>query len=309
MRKVLIGVSFFILHSSLFIATAQFAPFQDDQSLVSPNFRYDVIRMKKVASIFIEEENKPDGKSISSEGIVQYYSFDTASRLTQSFYTIVHGYKSWDTIRTNYCYDKGNLITKRTGAGSFFDSWYYVWYADGKLRNEAHVHEAQAPPQGRSFISNAQKVISCDSFAYNEYPKQLQQYAYNEENKLYKKVITQYDDYKRMTGRYLHFEAGGIYSQVDLKYDSVGRIKEVSYSGNLSGHIGIRTELSYDKWGNILTEKVYEGGKQSHQIEYLYDNTTGLISYRLDREYAKENIAIWKFTYTFLDIDDIFDGR
>jgi hypothetical protein len=285
---------------------AQLAAFQDESDIITPTFRYDVIHTKKIASLTIHVEEKPDGQRITDDGIMQFYRFDSLARLSESHSTIKESYDTWDTVRSRYYYDKNNhLVTKRTNNKGIFDTWYYVWYEDGTLKKEAHVYESAGPGSNSDFKIGTQKVISCDSFAYNIYPKQVQRFGYNELNALYEKVITQYDDKKRMLGRYSHYQVGWLFSQVDIKYDSVFRIKEYTYASNLNGDTHKTVHLTYDKYGNILVEKVYIGDKQEHEIEYLYDNSTGLISDKLDRDYDKKTIEILKFSYTFLDEDDV----
>ncbi len=285
---------------------AQMAAFQDESDIITPTFRYNVINTKKIASITIQEEEKPDGKPIYNDGIMQYYRFDSAARLAESYYTIKENNDNWDTIRAKYYYDKnGLLVTKRTNEGVFYDTWYYVWDNDKMLRKEAHVHESAGPGDNADFKIGTQKMISCDSFAYNIYPKQVQRFGYNEQGAQYEKVITQYDDKKHLISRYSHFQVGWLFSQVDIKYDSIFRVKEYNYANNLNGDVHKTVKITYDKYGNILTEKVYSGDKQLHEIEYLYDNTTGLISDKIDRDYEKANIHICKYSYTFLDVDDV----
>lgn len=291
-------------------AQAQLAAFQDDRDIITPSFKYDVIHAKNIASIFIQIEEKPDGKMIRDDGIVQYYKFDTTSRLIQSYYTIKTGSNTWDTIRAQYYYDKDNrLLTKRINEGVFYDTWYYVWYADNNLKKEAHVHENPGTSGGQPFYIGEQKVISCDSFAYSIFPKQIQRFGYNEENTIYEKTITQYDDNKRMIERYSHYQVGWLYSQIDLKYDSANHISEYSISGNVNGEVHKTIRLSYDKSGNVLSEKIFESGKQTNEIEFLCDKTTGLITDKLDRDLKKGLIEIWKFNYTFFDKDIILDSQ
>ncbi len=303
-------ISFLVFNGSLFNSFAQLSTFQDEEGVISPTFRHDILREKKIASILIQDEVKPDGKKIHDDGIIQYYRFDTATRLTESYYTIKTESNAWDTIRTRYYYNGNNQpVTKRTNQGVFFDTWYYTWYQNGLIKKEAHVHETQAPAEGTSFYVGAQKVISCDSFAYNTYPKQIQRYGYNEENTIYEKTITQFDDHRNMIGRYSHYQVGWLYSQVDLKYDSANRLIEYTYSGNVNGEVHKTTRILYDKSGNISSEKIFEKEKQTHEVEFIYDNNTGLISDKLDRDYDKGLIEIRKFTYTFFDTDIILDSQ
>lgn len=305
MRRKSLAILIFVL--AVHIASyAQLAAFQDDGDIITPTFRYDIIHTKKVASITIHVEEKPDDKPIYDDGVMQYYRFDSVGRLAESYYTIKESADSWDTIHSRYYYDNQNrLITKRTYEGSFYDTWYYVWNDNGLLRKEAHVHEAAGPGGGPDFKIGSQKVISRDSFNYDIYPKQVQRFGYNEVNKLYEKVITQYDDSKHMIGRYSHYVVGWLFSQVDIQYDSLFRVKKYTYSANLSGNVNKTVYVSYDRYSNIISEKVYSDNKLINDIEFMYDNTTGLISNKLNRDYTRGLIEIDKFTYTFLDSDGV----
>lgn len=303
-KKGLFVFVFILLLDAL--SYGQLAAFQDEGGLITPTFNYDIIHTKKVASITIHVEEKPDDKPIYDDGIMQYYRFDSAGRLAESYYTIKESSDSWDTIHSRYYYDKQNrLITKRTYEGSFYDTWYYVWYDNGLLKKEAHVHESVGPGGGADFKIGSQKMISCDSFNYEIYPKQVQRYGYNEQNKLYEKVITQYDNGKHLISRYSHYQVGWLFSQADLVYDSVYRVTGYTYAANLSGEEYKKVHITYDKYSNVISEKIFSRDKQLNDIEFMYDNSTGLISNKLNRDYIKGLIEIDQFTYTFLDSDGV----
>jgi hypothetical protein len=277
----------------------QLAAFQDDEDIIIPTFRYDIVRAKKVASLIIHYQYKPDGARIIDDGVVKYYRFDEEGKLVESYYTIKENYNSWDTIRSLYYYDKGgNLTIKRTIQGAFMDTWYYSWYENGSMKKRAHVHEVPLPGNA-DFKIASQTVISADSFAYSSYPKQLQRYGFNEEKTIYEKTVTQYDDNKRMISRYCHYSVGWIYSQVDLKYDASGRVSEYTLTGNLSGETHRSVTIVYDSTGNMASQKLFNDTKETDDVEYMYDNSTGLISNQLDRDYTKAVINIASFNYEF----------
>jgi antitoxin component YwqK of YwqJK toxin-antitoxin module len=282
-------------------AMAQLAVFQDDEDIITPSFKYDVLKVNRVATLSIQYEYKPDGAPIKDDGIVKFFRFDSIGRLSESYYTIKESRDNWDTIRTLYYYDDfSHLIIKRTNEGNFYDTWYYRWYVDGKMKKRAHVHEAQlATADNGVFRIGTQTVISADSFAYVPYPKQLQRYGYNEENTIYEKTITYLDDRQRMTSRNFHYAVGWLFSQVDLKYDDQGRIIEYTYSGNLNGDIHHKTLVTYDANGAIASQKLFDGDKETDNIEYMYDKSTGLISNQLDRDFVHSMINIARFTYEF----------
>jgi len=279
-------------------AFCQLEPFQDDDAIITPNFRQHVIQTKKISQITIHYFSKPDGLPIEDGGIIHQYFFDTTGKITESLYTTKTGRDKWDTIKCRYWYDNdGNLIIKRTQAGDFYDAWYYKWNKDTMLQTEYHVQETSDASPEEAFKMATQKVIAADSFAYIIYPKQTQQYAYNEDNKIYRKTIIQYDDNRRLISRNTHYAVGWLYSQVDLTYDPLGRINGYINTGNLNGNLNRKITIQYDSLGKIAAQGIWEGAKQTHQIEYMYDDATGLISNKLDRDLDKATIDILRFSY------------
>lgn len=279
-------------------ALCQLAPFQDENTMETPNFQKDVIKAKRISQISIHDLSKPDGSPINDQGIIHQYFFDTAGKIIESLYTVKVSSDNWDTVKCKYCYDSSsNLTIKRTQMGDFYDTWYYKWNKDNMLQREYHVHETSAITANGSFKISTQRVISCDSFAYISYPKQLQQYAFNEDGKIFQKIITQYDDNKRFLNRSCHYAVGWLYSQVDINYDSAGRVIGYINTGNLNGDLNQKTTIKYDSLGKIDEKGIWEDGKQEQRIEYMYDNETGLISDKLDRDKSKAIISIYRFSY------------
>jgi hypothetical protein len=283
-------------------ALCQFAPFQDEDAMITPNFKENSIRSKRISTITIHHFSKPDEAPISDEGIISQYFFDTTGKITESLYTVKVAGNNWDTVKCRYWYDsKGNLIIKRTQTGDFYDSWYYKWNSDTMVQTEYHAQETSDANTDGAFKIATQRVISADSFAYIVYPKQTQQYAFNEDNKIFKRSITQYDDNKRFMSRNCHYAVGWLYSEVDMNYDSAGRISGYVNTGNLNGDLNKKTSIKYDSLGNIAAQDIWEDGKQTHHIEYMYDNQTGLISNKLDKDIYKATIFILRFSYEMYD--------
>ncbi|HTB32968.1 MAG TPA: hypothetical protein VK808_13145 [Bacteroidia bacterium] len=279
-------------------AWCQLEPFQDDDAIVTPNFNRDIIKAKKISHITIASFTKPDGAAINDDGIIRQYFFDTTGNIMESVCTIKTGANSCDTVTCKYYYDNnGNINIKRTKMGDFYDTWYYKWNHDRLKQTEAHVRETSAITPDGTFKVVSQKVISADSFAYTEYPKQLQQYTYNEDNKVFQKTILQYDDNKRFLSRNSRYAVGWLYSSVDLNYDSKGRIIDYTNTGNLNGDVHQSTSIKYDSLGKMQEQSIWERGKQRHHIEFMYDNETGLISNKLDRDNEKATISILRFNY------------
>jgi len=284
-----------------FCGKAQMAVFQDEEDLITPSFNYDVIKIRRVASITIQYEYKPDGQPILSDGIMKYFRFDSLGRVVESFFTVKESRDIWDTVRSFYYYDaESHLIIKRTNEGNFYDVWYYRWYSDGRMKKRAHAREVPLTSTSQGdYRIGSQTILSADSFAYTPYPKQLQRYGYNEEGKIYEKTISYYDDKHRMTSRNFHYAVGWLYSQVDLKYDDKDRVIEYTYTGNLNGEVHHTVDITYDTDGSILNQKYSEKDKQTDNVEYMYDKGNGLITNELDRDFSKSVINIVRYTYQF----------
>jgi hypothetical protein len=292
------ALALLISFTALGNAHGQLAPFQDETNMETPNFQKDIIKSKRISQITIHDLSKPDGAGINDDGIIHKYFFDTAGKIIESLYTVKVSSDNWDTVKCRYCYDSCcNLTIKRTQMGDFYDTWYYKWNKQNMLQREYHVHETSTISADGSFKISTQRVISTDSFAYITYPKQLQQYEFNEDNKIFQKTITQYDDNKRFLSRSSHYAVGWLYSQVDIKYDSAGRVIGYVSTGNLNGNLNQSTTIKYDSIGKIAEKGIWEDGKQRHHVEYMYDNETGLISDKLDRDNVKDMISILRFSY------------
>lgn len=276
---------------------SQLAPFQDDDAMVTPNFKDDIIRDKKLSKISVHYFTKPDGGPINDDGVIKCYYFDTTGKIVQSVYIVKAGEKVCDSMCCKYYYDNsGNICIKRNCHGDFFDTWYYKWGDNHLLLTEAHVHETNVISPEGNFKPATQKVISSDSFAYINYPKQLQQYCFNEDNKVFQKTIIQYDENKRFLSRNSHYAVGWLYSQVELNYDTKGNIISYNNTGNVNGDINQSTIIKYDSLGKMAEQGIFENGKQIHHIEFMYDND-GLISNQLDRCEEKATISILRYEY------------
>lgn len=280
----------------------QLAVYEDEDAIVSPGFNEAVLRIKKVSEITMHHFSKPDGLPILDEGVEEQYYFDTAGKITQSMSAIEADDGGYDTLICNYEYDKSdNIIVKRTETGSFFDTWYFQWYNNNLIKTVIHVHEISDSAAVKGNKMTTQETISADSFAYISYPKQLQQYEYNEDNKYFRKTFTQYDDNKRMVSRNSQFLVGSLYSQVDITYDTSGRITGIKNEGNINGERNQNTTTQYDSIGKVYEQNITVNGKLKHKIEFMYDTETGLISNKLDRDNDKSRIYIIRYSYEMYD--------
>ncbi len=279
-------------------ALCQLAVFQDEDAIITPGFIGDIIHTKKISQVILHYFTKPDGGGIVNNHTEQQYFFDTAGKMTESAYTVQAGNGETDTMKCRYYYDSARNITiKRADIDGVFDTHYYKWYNNHRVEKETHVHEINVLNPDGTYKLTTQMVISTDSFSYISYPKELQQYEYNEDNKFFKKIITGYDDKNRLISRNCQYVVGSLFSQVNIKYDTLGKITRYINTGNINGEINQNIAIQYSVTGKIDEENITEKDKPKHKIEFMYDNDTGLISNKLDRDFDKAQIDIVRFSY------------
>ncbi len=294
-RLVLLTVVFVMSCGDVF---CQFVPFQDEDAIITPSFNTGVIRAERISKINMHFFSKPDGYPIKDEGFIRQYVFDTAGRLIESVSMGERNSISNAGVNCRYYYDaSGNVVIKRSQVEDFYDTWYYTWNKEHLVQRETHVHETGELTEEGVYKIISQQIISTDSFAYIAYPKQLQQYAYNEDKQYFRKTITQYDDNKRFLSRDCRYAMGSLYEQITIQYDSLGRIAGYTNTGNTNGETSHTAKIEYNGRGEIEKREIWKEGKEQHQIEYMHDNETGLISNELDRENDKALITIIRFSY------------
>ncbi len=81
-KYLLLAILFF---ASIQNAFCQLETFQDEDAMITPNFKMAVIRAKQISQITISYSSKPDEAPITDEGIICQYLFDTTGKLKAAF--------------------------------------------------------------------------------------------------------------------------------------------------------------------------------------------------------------------------------
>ena len=297
-------------------------------SLTEPAFNNDMVKKNKIKSIKSVFLSKPDGKMIEDKGLSGVFEFDSAGRLYSFYYTNIKSFTKeekyipaiykygkkindayfseqyfyqYDTTFTFLIYDaQSRIIMKRTFAGDFFNSWYYEYYENGRIKKQSNYKETNTGTSRSDFRLGVQTVLSEESFEY-EQPIELQvkKKCLNDEQRVYKEVIINYDSTKNIISESHHFIVGWISIENSYKYNSASQLTEKNYSSNANGDTREKSVYEYDVNGNLLVEKIYKNNTLTNEINYLYDEQNKLVKSQLNRAVTEAKIDIVKYTYTY----------
>src|ERR1700752_626143 len=155
---LILNSQFSILFSQTLIPTVE--------SAFEPQLPFDdeYIKAQRIKSITFDIIDKKDFQVAEDKGLLNYYEFNDQGQITRFYYTSIakviqkeyhsgpvyhhkrkvnngHSYTKneyiYDTISTNYYYNEKFLLKlKRYNDGSYYESYYYDYSLEGKIKQE-----------------------------------------------------------------------------------------------------------------------------------------------------------------------------
>ncbi len=292
------------------------------------NFNSSIIKKNKIKSILVVIVDKPDGEVIIDKGAAQGYEFDSLGNVTRYYYTIYNAshneYVDYpalvrrgkvirpagtrtitkyinDTIFVNLFYDNQNrIVAKRVQAGDYYDTYYYEYNPENKIKKELHCKETNISENKKEFKLGVQSILSSETFEYTKLtPTQIKKSCLNDEGREYKKAIINYDARGNMISENYEFTISWMRSEIKYSYDSNNRLIEKTYTSNESGYIKTESYYDYHSSGALLGEKKMKNEVLTDEINYLYDEGFNFTKSEVNRDHINSSIGIVKFDYTF----------
>lgn len=292
-------------------------------------FRFDpeVVSRNKIQKVVVQIQEKLDEFPIEDKGLHDIYEFDTRGLVTrythltiraremtevkvpavynkkgrriQPAYTREVYVYTFDTAFTWFRYDDmKRLIMKRIHQGDFFFTWYYEYNANGFLSKQTYCKETNRNPDKHQFELGVQTIISTESFDYVfQTASQLKKIFLNDEGKEYRNAIINFSRYFIEENH--SFTVGFVKYYNLYTFNEKGAPAECRYSGNSNGEITQRVLFEYDTMGSLTNQKKYRDTVHTNNVTWLYEEKTGLVKARLDRDLEKRKIGIVKFSYEF----------
>ena len=323
---------YLITHLFLFLISCCTAQLINNKPVDIPtgsiNFNAELIQKNRIKSIAIVMVDKPDGNIIIDKGAGKGYEFNEKGNVTRYYYTVLIKTKLEeievpairkkgrvirqaqtltatryinDTVFMNIYYDNNNrIITKRTKAGDYYDTYYYEYNGPGQIIKEMHCKETNVSENKKEFKLGVQTVLSYESFEYTALTlNQIKKRCLNDEGREYKKAIINYDDYDNKLSESYEFIVSWMRQESTWQYDENRRLVKKTYVSNESGELKEYSVFEYGKNGNLLTESKFRNDILTDDINYLYDETNTFIKSEVNRDHKNSTIGIVKYAYTF----------
>lgn len=296
-------------------------------------FNQKIIKQHAIKRITFDIIDKKDFEVAVDKNLTEVYEFNDSARLGRYYYTaIARAHEKeyftkpvyhrrrlikpsvrytkteyfFDTISTAYLYNTRNqLLLKRYSDGSgVYQSFYYLYDEKGDVRSERRVRETNTSGDKSVFILGNQVIISRDSFRYEKTSAvQAKQFFYNTENRVYKERIIIKKDSSRVSDIQENYIAAWLIQKHHFEYNG-NKLISAEFTGNANGEISLKREYTYDDNGELLTEKQFKNGVQTHEISYITDASSELLTSFIIRDLLNKSIRIVKLKYDFRHLPD-----
>jgi hypothetical protein len=289
-------------------------------------FNAAYISASKIKKITIHIADKPDNMVINDKGLVECYEFDSLGnatrycvtsiikteqkeikvpavykrgRLIQRAYIDYEWAYTYDTLFTWLSYDKkANLIMKRINAGDFFNTFYYEYDSLNRIIKETHCKETNKNLDKHQFELGVQTVLSSETFEYVLQTKtQRKKKFYNDANKVYKEAVINFTD--TLVEESYSFTVGYVRYTNTFKYDQTGKLIQRTAITNSNGDVNNTATYNYTPENNLEKESKFKNGTNTHDHNYIYDESQKTLKSILVRNHLGLSILIMKLEYEF----------
>jgi hypothetical protein len=290
-------------------------------------FNTEYIKSQKIKSITFDIIDKKDLQVAEDKGLLTYYEFNTNGFLTRFYNTSIikviqkeyhsepvyrrgrkisngHSYTKneyvYDTVSTNYFYTDNNLLKlKRYNDGSYYESNYYDYSAEGKIEKEKRCKETNVSENKLEFKLGGQFIISEETFKYISTGKnQYKKICMNDEGRPYKEIIYTLNDANKPVSINEQYTVAWITQNSNFEYNAKGQLTKASYKSNSNGDMEQVRTYEYDANDCLLTEKQFKNGQLLKEISYVTDAAKKVNSYII-RDPNNKSLRIVKLMYQY----------
>ncbi len=280
-----------------------------------PVFNQSYIYQYKIKSIIFNIIDKKDWQEAEDKNLIEVYEFDTAGQLKRQYHTsvrkiiqyethrkknkatITKEFYEYDTISTEYVYQKNLFIERRKWPNHYTEADYYRIYGKWICKEEKYVETYRTLSTGNQILDKMLLKAS-DSIASYDYGRQIKQVYYNNEKLPYKeKFIYKNEDQQ-------------IYEITEQLTVANGKIKKTfEYNDNNTiskanmiidyGQTEIyQIQFNYDDKKRLFSENHFKNNQALKEYQYIYDENNQLKSI-LIRTFENKNIRIIKLKFEY----------
>ena len=259
-------------------------------------FNKDVMEQEGIAEVRCLVMEKKSGFPVQNNGISRTYSFDRSGTLTSREFSYYNRYGRIDSIKINYDYGNGMLISEKTSYGNTSLIYNYKYDTNEKLLEKSYIKEIAGFTKD-SVEFYKQETLSKNRFAYYYGPddKVYKKEFYNELNKVFMTVYFVYGPEGNLIREITRRTIGGTVSSTRYQYDELNRliiqsIKSASGSKNIS--------FKYDLKNN-LTEETFRTSDETKANYIFYSSKDNAIRSRTFKDEKSGIIYIIKYEFRY----------
>lgn len=252
-----------------------------------PFFNPSIIRENKIKSINGRYSYKPPGKPMRETNYWRIYEFDTLGRIVRAYETKADD-GSADTVFFNYVYNgKGQLIYKGIGNEKTFYYTSYFFNQDGILEStELYL-------QNKNYAGDlTTTLMKKESYEYKKQGNDSVKITLNSYNLPYMKELREFNSMGQLVTideRFITNNEGTIQT---FSYYPSGALEEKSLQDTREPKKKETLQFKYDKSGNILEKKVLNYGELKYEVQFIFNESTGLLSAILEQRNQSNFISI-----------------
>lgn len=317
----------FLIFLSYLLPAQVLAPSLQTNPNDIPNFNFAEIKKLKIKTIVFDLVDKKDFQIAEDKDLSRHYEFDTEGRLVRSYYTVISriiqkevhdapvyrkrklvsaggiSFKNvyeFDTLSGTFLYDaKGNLNCKRLRDGNFYSTTYYWYDSINRPSRVLSCKETNASTDRSVFVLGTQQVLFDERYKYiNSLPTQYKKLCLNDENRVYKEIITDLNKNNQVTQLNESFITTWINQRTNFVYNEKNQVTEKKYSSNAGTAIELKETYEY-KNDLLDTEKHYKNNVLLSETGYVYDPGTNVLNSYVTRDPLSKSLQIVKLIYTY----------
>lgn len=258
-----------------------------------PKFSRNFIQQNKIKSIGGFTMTKRSGEPMKESNQHLSYSFDEEGHLTRIFQTR-YFLGSHDTLVYFFEYDsKHNVTLFRYNENKGFYSRHYEYDSLNRVVREEFRRDIDTTSHDLiNPVFSSSVVVNYETRSYQRNGNQVKKITYNNYQSPYiestyyynsDQLLESYEDRMKMTSRV---------TKTFYDYNEKAWIVKLGTTEGRDPSYQEEKQFSYDAYGNLLKIDVYKGGKLKSDIQFLYNEKTGLLGSVMDTQLDSNYITV-----------------
>lgn len=257
-----------------------------------PFFNVNFIKNNHIKTISGVYSVKKPGDVIRATNLKYVFHFDSLGRLHSTYETQNNnGIK--DTVINIYQYNAKNLLKVhwRNDAHGYTATHYHYDTLDRIIGEE--IKRDIIDKDG---VIKQSILLNQESMKYENYSNQTKKTVYNSYHLPYVDVFFNYNEFGYLLEKEERYKMTSSTNKNTYSYDNKGYLASIKSSSSIDGTFDEEFYFKYDEFGNMYEKLTFKNGKQTSDIQIIYNTDTKFLSSVLTRDLGTNFIHILRFS-------------